>query len=545
MNPAAISTSTTPSNMDSACIRHTDLPGTSKLFADLCYDFPRVAPFYKYDPSQLSSLEASAHEAASATVYPPERRAAMAQALAAQNPPSDILTRFAQPGTVAVITGQQVGLFTGPAYTIYKALTAVRLADELTMRGISAVPIFWLATEDHDFAEVANTWVFDANRHPVQLSVAAEPNWQNVQRPAGTYPIEPAPSLAELHSALAQFPFVTEVLALADEAYASDDTLTMGSGFRALLLKLLQRIGILVLDPLDPAVRAIGAPFMAQALKLAPELKTALLARGRELSAAGYHSQVLVEDKTSLFFLLNRSASGIVDRVTLRQKDSEFAELIPRAADVSPNALLRPVWQDYLLPTAAYVGGPGELAYFAQSSVLYDRLLGRMPVITPRAGFTILDARAEKLMKRFQLTLADLMVHRDTLKARIAHTLVPSRLTESFDATGMLITSELDRLSAELQAFDPTLAAAMAKSRAKVGYQIEKLRRKTERETLHRDQRALTDTAYLQGLLYPEGHLQERLHSILPFLALYGLDLIGRLYQQIKPGCPDHQILTL
>jgi bacillithiol synthase len=514
----------------SDCIPHTELPGTSKLFADLLYNYARVAKFYGHDPFQASSFDAAAKQ----IQYPDERRAAMAKALAGQNAPSELLTRFAQPGTVAVVTGQQVGLFGGPAYTIYKALTAAKLAKNLTARGISAVPIFWMATEDHDFAEVAHTWVFDGDGHTARLHVESAVTGQ---KPAGNYTIA-QPPIEELRAAMSGFPHTEEVIAAVKDAYQPGAT--MGAGFRALVLKLLERVGVLVLDPLDPAIRAIGAPLMASAVKAAPELKAALLARGAELTAAGYHSQVMVEEKTSLFFLLEKG-----ERKTLRLKDSECAQLADRAADVSPNALLRPVWQDYMLPTIAYVGGPGELAYFAQSAVLYDKLLGRMPVVLPRACFTLLDARSEKLMKKFGFGLADMMVKQDVLGARIAKQLVPETLGAEFDQTESEATRSLDKMAASLQTFDPTLAAAMAKSRAKVLYQIEKLRRKTERETLRRDARATADAAYLRGLLYPEDHLQERLHAILPFLAKYGMDLVDRLYEQVKPECPDHRILSL
>ncbi len=516
--------------MDSACIKHTDLPETSKLFGDLLYNFARVAKFYAHDPSQAASFDAAAKQ----IQYPAERRAAMAKALAGQNPPSELLTRFAQPETVVVVTGQQVGLFGGPAYTIYKALTAAKLAANLTARGISAVPVFWMATEDHDFAEVNHTWVFNGDGHPARVGVEAAVVGQ---RPAGEYPV-PHPPIDELRAAMTGFPETDAVIAAVKDAYRPG--VTMGSGFRALVLKLLERVGVLVLDPLDPAIRAIGAPLMAEAVTKAPALKSALLARGQDLSEAGYHAQVLVEEKTSLFFLLDKG-----QRTTLRLKDSECATLAARAADVSPNALLRPVWQDFMLPTIAYVGGPGELAYFAQSAVLYRELLGRMPVMLPRACFTVLDARSEKLMKRFGLSLPDLMVPGDALREKIAQQLVPATLGADFESTRAAVTENLDYLRAKLMEFDPTLAAAMEKSRTKVQYQVEKMKRKTARESLRRDERASADTSYLRGVVYPEGHLQERLHSILPFLAKYGMELVDKLYAEVKPECPDHRVITL
>ena len=142
--------------MQPACIRHTDLPGTSQLFADFAYHFDRVAHFYQHDPHDPESFE----RAAAQIQYPDDRRAAIVAALRAQNGDSENLRRLAQPGTVAVVTGQQVGLFSGPAYTIYKAMAAAQVAMQLTARGIPAVPVFWLATEDHDFAEVNHAWVF-------------------------------------------------------------------------------------------------------------------------------------------------------------------------------------------------------------------------------------------------------------------------------------------------------------------------------------------------------------------------------------------------
>jgi bacillithiol synthase len=519
--------------MDPACLRHTEIPGTSKLFADLTYHFDRVACFYRHNPQQWESYAAAARE----IQYPDSRRGAIARVLETQNPGNALVARFAQPGTVAVLTGQQVGLFSGPAYTIYKALTAARLAQDLNASGVPAVPIFWLATEDHDFAEVDHVWVFDAKHHPVALRTEATAAWQGKQRPAGGFPVE-HPPIDQLRIALAGFPYGGEVAAAVADAYKPG--VTMGAGFRALLVKLLGRIGMLVVDPLDPQLRDIGAPFMAEALDAAPDLKSALLTRNKELAAAGYHAQVNIEANSSLFFLLEND-----ERATLREKDAEFAALKDRAADVSPNALLRPVWQDYLFPTIAYVGGPGELAYFAQSQVIYHRLLGRMPVATSRTSFTLLDARAAKLLQRYGLTLTDTLAPEEAVKDRIAHALIPAPVASLFEETQAEVTRQLERLGAGLDSFDPTLVAALGKSRGKILHQFEKMRKKAEREILRRDVRASEEARYLSSLLYPHRHMQERFYSILPFLAQHGLDLVDRLYEVVRVDCPDHRVVTL
>jgi bacillithiol biosynthesis cysteine-adding enzyme BshC len=519
--------------MEAACIRHTDLPGTSRLFADFSYHFDRVARFYRHNPHDPASYAAVARE----IDYPDARRAALVAALEAQNPGALALARLAQPGTVAIVTGQQVGLFGGPAYTIYKALTAIRLAADLTTRGIPAVPIFWLASEDHDFPEVSNTFSFNAAHEPVRLHIDAPADAKGRSRPVGNLHIA-NPPLAELRRSLAGFPHGEEVADLVEAAYPPGVTMTQG--FRALLQKILPNADLLTLDPLDPNIRAIVAPLVAEALSAAPELKARLLERNRELTAAGYHAQVHLEPKTSLFFLLKDG-----ERLPLRRKDSEFAALRDQAAEISPNALLRPVMQDYLLPTAAYVGGPAELAYFAQSSVIYDRLLGGMPVVLARSAFTILDARAAKLLARYKLTVAETLVHEEALKERLAAALVPENIERSFvDAAGEL-ERRLSRLGEELERFDHTLAESLVKSRAKMIYQLEKARRKTAREILRRDARAASDAQHLNGLLFPHRHLQERFYSILPFLAKHGLDLVNQLQDSVMLGCPDHRVLTV
>src|SRR6266849_2244866 len=193
----------------------------------------------------------------------------------------------------------------------------------------------------------------------------------------------------------------------------------MGASFRALLQTLTRNLRLLFLDPLDPAIRAIAAPLIAKAVTASAKIKPRLIERNKELAAAGYHAQVHLDGRTPLFFLLENG-----ERVPVRRKDSDYSDLADRAAQVSPNALLRPVMQDYLLPTAAYIGGPGELAYLAQAQVIYERLLGRMPVVMSRAGFTLIEPRTAKLLERYRLTIPQTFAGEDALRERVARALV-------------------------------------------------------------------------------------------------------------------------
>lgn len=524
--------------MKASCLKQSLIPGTSHLFSHYLYNFDRVSRFYAGDAFSPESYVAAAQQ----IQYPLERRARIVEVLAKQNPASESLQALARPETVAVVTGQQVGLFSGPAYTIYKALTAVRLARRLTEQGRAAVPIFWLATEDHDLDEVDHVWTFGPDSDPRKLIANCEPT----QGPAGSAVLTNVP-IEELASSLAHLPYGQDVVNCVKKAYYPGATL--GAGFRQLLNELLEGLGLLLLDPLDPDIRNTAAPFLAEAAHAAPYLVELLRERDAELSAAGYHSQVHVEKDTSPFFLLDRGR-----RVSLKLRDGRFVsrngaysagDLQARAADISPNALLRPVMQDYLLPTVAYVGGPAEVAYMAQAQVIYRELLGRMPVIMPRNGFTLLNSRATRLLGRFGLQVQDLLDHHDRVQSRIAKRLVPPQIDESFKAVRETVAGRLVELRSELSHLDPTLVAAAHKSEAKMLYQLDKLARRAARAAMERTAHATDGANFLMNMVYPHGHLQERFYTILPFLARYGFDLIPRLMAQTQLDCPDHMIRTV
>lgn len=525
--------------MDASCLRHTEIPHTSRLFLDFQYHFDRVKTYYDWWPGDPESFKKAARQ----IDFPDERRAALVSVLRERNGDSPSLERLAQPGTVAVVTGQQTGLFSGPAYTIYKALTAVRLAEQLTLHGTPAVPIFWLATEDHDLAEVNHTFVFGRDHQPVRLQAngRGEP-----QQPVGTIVLSDPP-VEELKKILEAFPHGQEISGIVAQAYRPDAT--FGDACEQLLRTLLGKWGLLFVNPLDHGLRTIAAPMLRTAMLEAPELKRLILERNKALEKDGYHAQVHIEASTSLFFVLEGKR-----RITLKRQDNEYVskerrysadDLAAQAEQLSPNALLRPVVQDYILPTVAYVGGPAELAYLAQSQVVYHKLLGRMPVVLARNGFTLLDARAHKLMSRYDLGLPCFFHGEECLREKIAKKLVPETILREFKEIEKATEASLLRLREDLTSFDPTLAAAIDKSRSKILYQLTKIERKAARESLRRDARATEESRFLSGLIFPEKHLQERFYSILPFLAKHGLGLLDTLYDAVNLDCPDHKILAV
>jgi bacillithiol biosynthesis cysteine-adding enzyme BshC len=517
--------------MHCSCVRQSDLPNTTRLFADVLYHPDKTADFFQHPLRGLEAFQAAARQIEFST----ERRAGLINALRVQNPESPALERLAQPGTVAVVTGQQVGLFSGPCYTIYKVLHAVKLASWLSENGLPAVPVFWLATEDHDFAEVNHAWVFGADHQPRKVEMRRT----SVEQPVGDVALI-APPVRELRAALHGLPYGEEVADLVEETYRSGST--MGKAFSELLRRILAQFDILYVDPMLPAFRALAAPALRSAVAAAPDLTAGVLSRNHELAEAGYHTQVHVEDHTSFVFLALRRNG---DEYVHNSRRFTSQELMDRATSLSPNAILRPVIQDSMLPTVSYIGGPAEIAYLAQSDALYRLLLGRMPVAMPRAGFTILDSRSARLMEHNQLSLGDFFHGETSLKERMASRLVPPALAGRMRESAATVENTVARMRAELTAFDPTLAKALDRSARKINYQLAKMERKTGREAMRRDEQAARDASSLYGLIYPERHLQERLYSTLPFLAKHGLDLIDSVYEAIQLECSDHRVMVI
>jgi uncharacterized protein YllA (UPF0747 family) len=297
-----------------------------------------------------------------------------------------------------------------------------------------------------------------------------------------------------------------------------------------------------------PEFRALAAPLVRDAVLNAPELTSEILRRNQALSEAGYHAQVHVEKTTSLVFLLEDGR-----RLALRRDNGSYhagaqkigmEELADRAQDLSPNALLRPVVQDSMIPTVAYVGGPAELAYLAQSEVLYRNLLGRQPIAMHRAGFTLLDAHARKQLDRFHLDLPDFFHGEEKAREKAARTLVDPQLFTRIADSRAAADASLDRMSADLGNFDRSITKALEKSRRKIEYQFAKIERKVSREAILRNLHANQEVGELANLIFPRHKLQERVYSPAALIARHGPDLVRRIYEHVTLECPDHQIVT-
>jgi bacillithiol biosynthesis cysteine-adding enzyme BshC len=540
--------------MESHCLALRDLPHTTKLFSTFIDNFSRVARYYGQPPTAEGVL-ASAREVQLA----PEVRRAVVDVLREQNrrfaPGSSIdaetaknLDRLAG-GAVAIVTGQQVGLFSGPAYSVYKAVTALRWADEITRRGVDAVPIFWLATEDHDLAEVNHSdWNTRNGLAHYELPARKEDEGKRVGEVSLGESIK---ALAEKAVESVEGFYAEEIATALRESYAPGET--YGSAFGKLMARLLAGRGIIFIDPLDARLHRLAAGVYRRALDEADSLRDALIARSKELDRGGFHAQVKVTRETTLLFYnvdgrrqpLRRHNGNFTAGKTSFTPDELRAAIEKTPEAFTANVLLRPVIQDTILPTAAYIGGPAEIAYMAQAQVAYKTLLGRMPAILPRAGFTLVDQPVARLLKKYDLDVRDVIRGRQHLRAKMEQKSLPRALARRFEADDKVLHRMMKAYRKPLERLDRTLNGALDSAERKIFYQFLKLKRKAGRAenfrtgVLDRHERMLLDA------LCPHRDLQERTLCALPFIAGAGPELFDELARAADLASPQHHLLFL
>lgn len=539
------------SSMECHCLPLSDLPHTTKLFSTFLNDFSKVAKFFAHPPTE-AGIAAAAREV---HLEPAVRRtvvdvlAEQARRFGSDSSVARSLDRLGA-GAVAVVTGQQVGLFSGPAYSFYKALATVRWAEEMTRRGLEAVPVFWLATEDHDLAEINHC--FWPTRQGL-LRFELTPNEEARDRRVGELFLGEAirPIVARAAETL-EGPATAEIARSLRESYAPGET--FGTAFGKLMARLFVGRGVILLDPLDARFHRLAADVYLRAMEGAAPLRDALLARNRELErAAGFHAQVRVTRETTLLFynvdghrqpIRTRGGKFFAGEVSFT--GPELADEIRKSPEAfTPNVLLRPVVQDTLLPTAAYVGGPAEIAYMAQAHVVYEKLLGRMPAILSRPGFTLVEPHVARLLKKYGLEIGDVFRGRQHLRSKMEQQSLPRGLEKRFIHDEKAFRKLLGAYSKPLGRLDKSLAGALTTAERKILHQFLKLRGQAGRAEnfrsgiLDRHERVLLDS------LFPHREPQERNLCLLPFLTTHGIEFLDELARCAAPASPQHHLLFL
>lgn len=537
--------------MRSECLPFSQIPHTTPLFTDFLSYQSRLHRFYSHSPFFAEWLQ----DEAAAVRYEAQRRERVATILDRQNnawgSPAAVTNNIQRlrNGALAVVTGQQVGLFGGPLFAVYKALTAVKLADLATRSGIDCVPVFWLATEDHDLAEVNHTFFPGAEG----LQKLMVPSQGVPDAPVGTVTFgdEILPVTESAAAVLGDTP-VTQALR---ESYRPGET--FGSAFARLFARLFADWGVILLDASDPELHVIAEPIYRAAVERAAELDEAILSRGKELEAAGYHQQVKVTPSSTLLFTrqngarvpLHRRGNGSTGQFIVEKEEVPQQEMLNRIVSspqsFSPNVLLRPVVQDYLLPTLAYTGGSAEVAYFAQAAVAYEKLLGRVTPIVPRFSATIAESKARSLLDRYHLSLPDLFHGPEQLQERLAAHALPNELQSSFDQANASLRSSMTAIRNSLSQLDKTLVDAAENAESKMQHQLESLRARAARAELRQSEVLSRHATLLSNSLFPNKVLQEREIAGVYFLSRQGTELLRQLYDSIHTDCLDHQVISL
>jgi bacillithiol synthase len=518
-------------------------PGQSRLFVDFCAG--ALGAFLPSDGLQRERPTLPAHWRE------------LIHLVAEQNTSSsaDDSTAALSMGAGAILTGQQVGLLGGPLYCPFKAATAIARARQSTAKGHPHAAIFWLASEDHDFAEISQV-AFPAGRELATLVYEAAP--EN-PLPAGKLVFNDA--ITPLVERAAEILGPSEATDILVAAYKPGRT--FAQAFADFYAKIFAAQGLLVVDASGRDFHRLGAPVLRAAIERADEFHAALQERSAALVAAGYHAQVAVLPESSLLFLMDDKTGA---RAALRRIAPSGEEpdgvwqaegrtfstkdlcgiLDAEPERISPAALLRPVFQDYLFSTTVQVAGPAEIAYLAQSTVLFERILGRQTPPMPRFSATLIEPSTAKLLHKHELPLEQVFAEEDasSLAQRLGARAMPIETKQRLSAAGNALDAELNALVEWMQSQDQGLGQSAETAAGKMRYQMNRLRTLAANFQLQRESTLARHAESIFNAICPSGVLQERVHGAAYYFARYGLDLAEALCAQAN-RCAGHTAMQL
>ena len=535
------------------CYPMNIVPGTSRLFLDYCAGDGSARAFYAAlppDSAQAARPPVPAHW--------PELVGLLKEQNSAPSQPAAAALAALSQGAGTVVTGQQVGLFGGPLFTPFKAATAVARARQATAAGHPHAAIFWLATEDHDFAEIDHV-SFPAGRELRNLVYSPAGVTAESALPAGGIVLDDSITLLvnQARELLGESD-ATEALA---EAYRPGQTISQA--FRSFYAKVFAAQGLLTLDAGGREFHRMGSPVLRAALERADELHAALMVRNGALETAGYHAQVAVTPQSSLLFLmddrtgarlaLKRTAPGAAEPEGLWHAGGQkfsTADLVgildAEPERISPSALLRPVFQDFLLSTSVQIAGPAEVAYLAQSAVLFDRILGKPTPILPRFTATLVEPSIGELLRKHELPVERVFEETPASLAQLlAARAMPVEGKQKLARAGTALEAELTTLLEWMSAMDEGLGKSAETAAGKIRYQMSRLRTLAANFELQRQSTLGRHAESICQALYPEGGLQERLHGAAYYFARYGFELAEELSAQAAANCPGHTVMWL
>ena len=517
------------------------IPGIKPLASDYVFAFGGLAPFFAGDPTQRSAWTAAiartqAHprrpsELAAVVRAQQQRRGASGATIAAG-------AKLADPRTVAIVTGQQAGLFGGPVYTILKALTAIKLAEQVTRdHGVTAVPVFWIESEDHDWDEVRSCTVLDAEMAP--KTVALPPRTGDpIPVAAVAVDDQIRGVLAELEQILPPTEFRDALIADLRAAYAPG--IGMADAFGRVLERVLGERGLVVYDASDPAAKPLVGDLFARELANPGETAKLAAAAGADLVKRGYHAQVQTADVNGVSLFRLDGA-----RRPIHQPADHVRDAAERPGGFSPGVLLRPLVQDTVLPTACYVAGPNELAYLGQLRGVYERFGVPMPLMYSRATATVLDSAAMRFLSKYNVAFEALMPQDDSALNDLLRTQIPPEVEDALVAVERALEERMSRVVAAVPALDPTLEGAAKNTLSRMQHDLQNLHGKTIQAAKRRNETLRRQFQRTRALAFPHGHPQERTIAFVWFLNQYGDAFVERLWQELPLDMGTHWVVTI
>ena len=533
-----------------------DLPSISPLVRDYHFAFDEVREFFNGDYRDFSIFERQMERLANREYA----RGRLAEILREQNLSSGCgprtlqnLAALEKDNAYAVVTGQQVGLFSGALYTIYKALTAIKLAEKLSQRASApVVPIFWLATDDHDFAEINHIDLLDQTGELRRISYDDHPPEARVPVGGLKFSAEIDACVDALDEMTPPSEFKPEILSMLREAYQPGRT--FAEAFSLWVTHLFSAHGLVLIDPSHPDLIAMAQQPLEREIGEGSPLSRCAMQASERLIKKSYTPQVRQQEGKLNLFLAEHERRPIHlagDGFMVKDPERRFTrdELVETAREtphvLSPNVLMRPLVQDTILPTVAYVGGPGEIAYLAQLRGAYEEFEIPMPVVYPRKGFTLVERHIGSSLEALSLSIQDVWGGLSEKRNALAAEEVPASLQRALAGAAESLERDLEVVCREATAMDGSLGQTADGVRRKIQHQLSVLEGKVIQAAKRNQKIVGGKLTKLENTLYPNRHLQERVLNVTPLLMKYGFSWLDELYEAVDLTHFDHQVFDL
>ncbi|MBX7152748.1 bacillithiol biosynthesis cysteine-adding enzyme BshC [bacterium] len=536
-----------------------DIPGSGKLFLDYMYQFSNVQSLYSVSPDDAAAQETLLSRLASKKTD----RKQVSQILARQNQTfgaSDLtlenIKKLENPNTVAVVTGQQMGLFTGPLYTIYKSIGTIKLCEVYQKKfpQYEFVPVFWMELEDHDFDEIRHVQLLSVDNDLKKISYNGNDPGNVIRNPVNQLPITEDISrvLDEVKSVLYTTDFTHEWLGLIAKAYQGT---SLSQAFGKMLTDLLGPYGLIMMDPSDIEFKKIVAPVFRKEIEHTDRIHQLLQTQSETLKQSGYEAQV--ETAPSNLFMLDNGPEKLAINVEKKNKfrlsagdiaseKNAISKILESSPErFIPNVVLRPIVQDTLLPTFAYVAGPAEVAYFGQFKSVYEFFEIPQPMIVPRPFVTILEKKNAKVLDKYTIELLQVFTHSKTLVDQVTMQQSGVPIEAVFGQFVGQMNNQFKALQKQLTAIDPNLKGALETAQQKADQALQVLKTKTIESEKRRNEVLVDQIRKLIHHLYPHHNFQERELNALYYLNKYGRDFIKLLHERLDVTTKDHQVIEL